>query len=65
MTGRVKQELVRKFDNNYPTVIQLFDNYVEVVRTLNLRNVNKAANVELFLRINLHFFLNCLKTLIL
>ena len=41
-----KQELVRKVDNNYPTVIQLFDNYVEIVRTLNLRQNNKFSSFD-------------------
>ena len=32
-----KQELVRKLNNNYPDLDDIFENYVEVVRTLNLK----------------------------
>ena len=40
----LKQEFVRKLDCNYPTLNQIFDNYVEVIRTLNLRGgVNKFS----------------------
>ena len=41
-----KQELVRKVDNNYPNIIQLFDNYVEIVRTLNLRQNSKNSQFD-------------------
>ena len=32
-----KQELVRKIDKNFPTLQEIFDSYVEIVRTLSLR----------------------------
>ena len=32
-----QQELVRKIDNNYPKITEVFDNYVDVIKTLNLR----------------------------
>ena len=32
-----QQELARKINNNYPTLTDIFDNYVEVIATLNLR----------------------------
>jgi len=41
-----KQELVRKINNNYPTVNDILDNYVEIIRTLNLRTT-KANTTEL------------------
>ena len=31
------QELARKLDNNYPTLVHLFDYYSDVINTLNLR----------------------------
>ena len=45
----LKQEFVRKLDCNYPSLDQIFDNYVEVIRTLNLRGggfkpVSSGAN---------------------
>ena len=30
-------ELVRKLNDNYPSISQIFDNYVEIINTLNLR----------------------------
>ena len=33
-----RQELVRKVNSNYPTIKQIFDNYVDVVKTLNLKS---------------------------
>lgn len=42
-----KQELARKLDNNFPTVQQVFDNYVEIIRTLNLRNISFQKSVDL------------------
>ena len=40
-----KKELVHKLDNNYPTLIQVFDNYAEVMRTLNLKNNSKPIDL--------------------
>ena len=37
-----KQELARKIGNNYPSISQIFDNYVEVITTLNLRAMKSA-----------------------
>ena len=37
-------ELVRKLGSNYPTLNQIFDNYVDIVRILNLRNDKTAYN---------------------
>ena len=34
----LRQEFVRKLGCNYPNLEQIYDNYVEVIRTLNLRN---------------------------
>jgi len=33
-----QQELVRKLNDNYPTLKQILDNYVEVIRTLKLKS---------------------------
>ena len=32
-----KQELARRVNNNYPSLTEIFDNYIEVIATLNLR----------------------------
>ena len=32
-----QQELVRKLGNYYPTVTHIFDNYVDIIRTLNMK----------------------------
>jgi len=40
-----QQELVRKIDYNYPTLDDIIDNYVDVIRTLNLKP-NKPPNSE-------------------
>ena len=34
-----KQEMVRKLGENFPSLADIFDNYVEIVRTLNLRQL--------------------------
>ena len=46
-----QQELVRKLNNNYPSIEEVFNNYVEVIRTLGLQrtpasvsNVNRSAS---------------------
>ena len=43
-----KQELVRKLANNFPSIEDIFNNYVEVIRTLNLQGKcgpdSKVAN---------------------
>lgn len=40
-----RQELARKLDNNYPTVPQLFDNYIEIIRTLNLKGPQQSKQL--------------------
>ena len=35
-----KEELVRKINNNYPDIAEIFENYVDIVRTLNMRTEN-------------------------
>jgi len=40
-----KQELVRKLNNNFPSIKDILDNYVDVIRTLNLKPV-KTNPVE-------------------
>ena len=37
-----RQELVRRINNNYPSIEDMYDNYVEVVKTLNLKFANKS-----------------------
>jgi len=39
-----QQEIVRKLNDNYPTLHQILDNYVEVIRTLNLRTIKPQAD---------------------
>ena len=39
-----KQELVRKLNDNYPSITDIFDNYVEVIRTLNIQRTNVPAS---------------------
>ena len=44
-----RQELVRRINCNYPDLNQIFDNYVDVVKTLNLkqsRTYDKSPNVK-------------------
>ena len=41
-----KQELVRKLDNGYPSFAQIEDNYMEVIRTLELKNKPKFKDVH-------------------
>jgi len=40
-----QRELVRKLDNNFPSVKNIFDNYVDIVRTLNL-NADKPSRTN-------------------
>ena len=37
LPANFRQELARKVNNNYPSLIQIFDNYVDVIRTLNIK----------------------------
>ena len=39
-----KQECVRRLNDNYPKLKDIFDNYVAVIRTLNLRQNSKAES---------------------
>ena len=41
-----KQELVRKLDNNYPTIENIFENYADVITTLNLNFASSVRNVR-------------------
>jgi len=41
-----RQELVRKTNNNFPSVQDIFNNYVEIVRILNLRQTKSPINVQ-------------------
>ena len=46
----IKRELVHKVDDNYPTVVDLFEHYVEIIKTLvrtsNPRQFDKKENVK-------------------
>ena len=42
-----KQELVRKLDNGYPSFAQIEDNYVEVIRTLELKTKPRVKDVHI------------------
>ena len=39
----VKQELARKLNNNYPTIKEIYSNYVDVIKTLGINKV-KTGN---------------------
>ena len=42
-----RQELVRKLNENFPNIEDIFDNYVDVVKTLNMKSVRyDAPNVN-------------------
>jgi len=41
-----QQELVRKIDHNYPSLAEIFDNYAEVVKTLNLKTGRQPEIVK-------------------
>jgi len=41
-----QQELVRRLNDNYPSIQSIFDNYVEVIRTLNLNSVKPKSNIQ-------------------
>ena len=40
-----RQELARKLSNNYPSVTQIFDNYVDVIRTITMKT-STASKIE-------------------
>jgi len=39
-----QQELVRKLNNNYPSFQDILDNYVDVIKTINLKPMKPATN---------------------
>jgi len=41
-----QQELIRKVDDNYPSVQQVFENYVEVINILNLKKSKAQMHLE-------------------
>ena len=42
----VRRELINKLSNNYPTITEIFDNYKEVIKTLNITSpvIKKVLN---------------------
>ena len=48
-----KQELVRKINNNYPKLNDIFDNYAEIVRTLNLKQNSRSFEKNNLDKVNL------------
>ena len=46
LPNHFQQELVRMLANYYPSIDQIFDNYVDVIRTLSLRHVKSTADTK-------------------
>ena len=40
-----KQEIVRKLNNNYPSISEIFDNYADVIKTINM-NQSKVYELK-------------------
>ena len=43
-----QQELVRKLNSSFPTINDILDNYVEIIRTLSLRTQTAPSKEKVF-----------------